>query len=138
MSTPTSTATESGAPADAPTGVLLTSALLSFSLLGTWGALYAMTPEVYPTNLRATGMGTAGAVARLGGLAAPSVLAVLAARDFTAMIGLFAALVFSVARLASILPQYDDKFDDLVTSFQNFLTSHGVSHDKVQDMISHV
>lgn len=54
------------------------------------------------------------------------------------LIGLFAALVFSVARLASILPQYDDKFDDLVTSFQNFLTSHGVSHDKVQDMISHV
>lgn len=54
------------------------------------------------------------------------------------LIGLFASLVFSVARLASILPQYDDKFDDLVTGFQNFLTSHGVSHDKVQQMISNI
>ena len=71
--------------------------LMSFALLGTWGALYAMTPEVYPTTLRATGMGMAGAVARLGGLAAPSVLAVMATRDFTAMIGLFAGLLLLAA-----------------------------------------
>ena len=80
-------------------GVLIAAALLlmSFALLGTWGALYALTPEIYPTNLRATGMGTAGAVARLGGLAAPSVMAALATRDFTAMIGLFAALLVLAA-----------------------------------------
>ncbi|MCR5976922.1 AI-2E family transporter [Gordonia jinghuaiqii] len=54
------------------------------------------------------------------------------------MIGLFASLVFSVARLASILPNYDDKFNDIITDFQEFLTSHGVSQDKVHDMISHV
>ncbi|GAB99328.1 hypothetical protein GONAM_08_01180 [Gordonia namibiensis NBRC 108229] len=54
------------------------------------------------------------------------------------LIGLFASLVFSVARLASILPEYDDKFDDIITNFQDFLTSHGVSQDKVHDMISHV
>lgn len=74
--------------------------LMSFALLGTWGALYALTPEVYPTTLRATGMGMAGAVARLGGLAAPSVLAVLATRDFNAMIGLFAALLVLAAVLS--------------------------------------
>ena len=80
-------------------GVLIAAALLlmSFALLGTWGALYALTPEIYPTNLRATGMGTAGAVARLGGLAAPSVMPALATRDFTAMIGLFAALLVLAA-----------------------------------------
>ena len=63
----------------APSGAALAGALLlmSFALLGTWGALYAITPELYPTALRATGMGTAGAVARLGGLAAPSLLAAL-------------------------------------------------------------
>ncbi|WP_461417343.1 AI-2E family transporter [Gordonia sp. GN26] len=54
------------------------------------------------------------------------------------LIGLFASLVFSVARLASILPDYDDKFDAIITNFQDFLTSHGVSQDKVHDMISHV
>ncbi|HRO13957.1 MAG TPA: MFS transporter [Paracoccus sp. (in: a-proteobacteria)] len=76
--------------------------LMSFALLGTWGALYALTPEIYPTTLRATGMGTAGAVARLGGLAAPSLMAALATRDFNAMIGLFAALLV-LAALASLL-----------------------------------
>ena len=54
------------------------------------------------------------------------------------LIGLFASLVFSIARLASILPEYSDKFNSLVNSFQSFLTSHGVSQDKVHDTISHV
>ena len=31
----------------------------------------AFTPELYPTTLRASGMGIAGAMARLGGLFAP-------------------------------------------------------------------
>jgi len=47
-------------------------------------------------------MGTAGAVARLGGLAAPSVMAALATRDFNAMIGLFAALL-ALAAVASLM-----------------------------------
>jgi hypothetical protein len=46
-----------------PTVVVGSTLLMSFALLGTWGALYAFTPEVYPTDLRATGMGAAGAVA---------------------------------------------------------------------------
>lgn len=88
----------------APTATLIAAALMvmSFALLGTWGALYAMTPELYPTSLRATGMGTAGAVARLGGLAAPSLMAVLATRNFAALIGLFAALL-ALAAVVSLL-----------------------------------
>lgn len=86
----------------ASTGAVVAGALMlmSFALLGTWGALYALTPEVYPTTLRATGMGTAGALARLGGLAAPSLMAALATRDFNAMIGLFAALLVLAAVLS--------------------------------------
>lgn len=57
--------------------------LLSFALLGTWGALYAFTPEVYPTGLRASGMGLAGSIARLGGLLAPSLIAPVMATHFT-------------------------------------------------------
>lgn len=57
--------------------------LMSFALLGTWGALYAFTPEVYPTNLRASGMGAAGAVARLGGLFAPALIAPIMTTHFT-------------------------------------------------------
>ena len=43
-----------------PFVVIGSTLLMSFSLLGTWGALYAFTPEVYPTDLRASGMGMAG------------------------------------------------------------------------------
>lgn len=57
--------------------------LMSFALLGTWGALYAFTPEVYPTRLRASGMGMAGAVARFGGLFAPAIVAPVMATHFT-------------------------------------------------------
>lgn len=71
--------------------------LMSFALLGTWGALYAFTPELYPTELRGTGMGAAGAMARLGGLLAPSAVALVIAQSFAAAIGLFAALLLAGA-----------------------------------------
>ena len=71
--------------------------LMSFALLGTWGALYAFTPELYPTHLRGTGMGTASAVARLGGILAPSMLAVVFARGFGIAIGTFAGLLVLAA-----------------------------------------
>ncbi|MFC5478687.1 MFS transporter [Massilia suwonensis] len=67
--------------------------LMSFALLGTWGALYAFTPEVYPTELRASGMGTAGAVARFGGLFAPSIVAPVMATQFTLSLAMLAAFL---------------------------------------------
>ena len=67
--------------------------LMSFALLGTWGALYAFTPEVYPTELRASGMGTAGAVARFGGLFAPAIVAPVMATHFTLALAMLAAFL---------------------------------------------
>jgi putative MFS transporter len=67
--------------------------LMSFALLGTWGALYAFTPEVYPTELRASGMGMAGAVARFGGLFAPMIVAPVMATHFTLSLGMLAAFL---------------------------------------------
>ncbi|ALK97558.1 MFS transporter [Massilia sp. WF1] len=67
--------------------------LMSFALLGTWAALYAFTPEVYPTDLRASGMGTAGAVARFGGLFAPSIVAPVMAAHFTLALAMLAAFL---------------------------------------------
>ncbi len=74
---------------------------MSFALLGTWGALYAYTPELYPTALRATGMGTAGAMARVGGLLAPSAIALVIGASFELAIGLFAALLLLAALAVS-------------------------------------
>jgi len=67
--------------------------LMSFALLGTWGALYAFTPEVYPTDLRASGMGVAGAVARFGGLFAPAIVAPVMATHFTLALAMLAAFL---------------------------------------------
>lgn len=74
--------------------------LMSFALLGTWGALYAFTPELYPTASRATGMGAAGSMARLGGLLAPSAVALVVAQGFSVAVGLFAVLL-AIAAIAS-------------------------------------
>ncbi|WP_137391332.1 MFS transporter [Rhodoligotrophos defluvii] len=71
--------------------------LMSFALLGTWGALYAFTPEIYPTGARATGMGTAGAMARVGGLLAPSVLAPVVAHSLAAAVAAFAVFLVGAA-----------------------------------------
>lgn len=75
--------------------------LMSFALLGTWGALYAYTPELYPTAARASGMGAAGAMARLGGLLAPSLLSFVIAQSFGAAVSLFAVLLVLAAAAAS-------------------------------------
>ena len=50
---------------------------MSFFTLGAWGALYAYTPEAYPTNLRGTGMGAASGMTRISGALAPSLGAAL-------------------------------------------------------------
>lgn len=54
------------------TAQLITVALLlSFFTLGVWGLVYAYTPELYPTTMRATGNGMSGVVARIAGILAP-------------------------------------------------------------------
>ncbi|MBW9115300.1 MFS transporter [Rhizobium cauense] len=82
-----------------PSDMLVGASLLvmSFALLGTWGALYAYTPELYPTASRATGMGSAGAMARLGGLLAPSLMAFVVSGGLGLAIGLFAGLLVIAA-----------------------------------------
>jgi putative MFS transporter len=77
----------------ATTVVVGSTLLMSFALLGTWGALYAFTPEVYPTDLRASGMGMAGAVARFGGLFAPGIVAPVMATHFTLALAMLAAFL---------------------------------------------
>jgi MFS transporter, putative metabolite:H+ symporter len=63
-------------------GLLITSGIfLSFFNLGAWGALYAYTPEQYPTNIRGTGAGMAASFGRIGGILGPLLVGYLVARD---------------------------------------------------------
>ena len=59
--------------------IIATGMALSFFNLGAWGALYAVTPETYPTSLRATGSGWAAGVGRIASIVAPLMVPVLLA-----------------------------------------------------------
>jgi putative MFS transporter len=50
---------------------VLFAGLLSFFNLGAWGVVYTISPELYPTALRATGAGAAAAIGRIGGIIGP-------------------------------------------------------------------
>ncbi|OAS82993.1 MULTISPECIES: MFS transporter [Metabacillus] len=62
--------------------LLLTSGIfLSFFNLGAWGALYAYTPEHYPTEVRGTGSGLAASFGRVGGILGPLTVGYLVAAE---------------------------------------------------------
>lgn len=51
--------------------IVLASIAMSFAMNGVNAGEYAYTPEVFPTHLRATGMGTASAFGRVGAICSP-------------------------------------------------------------------
>jgi len=90
-----------GAAGDVPT-ILAFGALMSFFNLGAWGALYAVTPELYPTRVRGTGAGWAAGFGRLASIIAPlCVPALLAAGGVALPFGVFAG-VFAIAAIAAL------------------------------------
>jgi putative MFS transporter len=92
--------------ADGDTAVLVTGMVLSFFNLGAWGAVYAVTPEVYPTALRATGAGAAAGFGRIASIAAPlCVPPLLAAGGNGLVFGTFAAFFVLAALAAVALPE---------------------------------
>ncbi|SAL27618.1 MFS transporter [Caballeronia cordobensis] len=54
--------------------IVLYSMLLSFGMNGVVAGQYTYTAEIYPTSIRATGMGTASALARIGSIASPTIV----------------------------------------------------------------
>ncbi|MHB1628655.1 MAG: MFS transporter [Bacilli bacterium] len=68
--------------------------LLNFSNLGAWGATYVFSVEQYPAASRATGLGWAMGVGKLGGVVAPYLVGVLVAAHapFSAVFAIFFAV----------------------------------------------
>lgn len=94
------------AGADSGTEVMLFGCLLSFFNLGAWGALYALTPEVYPTLLRATGAGWAAGFGRLGSILAPlAVPPLLVLGGSTLVFAVFAGVSLLGATIVWWLPE---------------------------------
>ncbi|RFU66564.1 MFS transporter [Peribacillus glennii] len=75
---------------------LMTSGIfLSFFNLGAWGALYAYTPEQYPTSIRGTGAGMAAAIGRIGGILGPLLVGYMVAQKYS-MTTIFTIFTISV------------------------------------------
>jgi putative MFS transporter len=84
------------------TSILVFGSMLSFFNLGAWGALYAITPELYPTGVRASGAGLAAGFGRIASIVAPFCVPLLSgAGGSTLTFAVFAA-VFVLAALAAL------------------------------------
>lgn len=92
--------------AHSDTAIIIAGCALSFFNLGAWGALYAITPEIYPTAIRAAGAGSATAFGRVASILAPLIVpAVFTAHGETWTFALIAA-AFALATIAAlVLPE---------------------------------
>ena len=82
--------------------LLASGMFLSFFNLGAWGALYAYTPEQYPTSIRGTGAGMAAGFGRIGGILGPLLVGYLVARGTEISMIFFIFCVAVVAAVAAI------------------------------------
>ncbi len=96
--------------------LLITSGIfLSFFNLGAWGALYAYTPEQYPTKIRGTGSGMAASFGRIGGIFGPLLVGNLIAQK-TAISVIFTIFTISIVigALAVLFLGKETKMKELV------------------------
>jgi len=89
----------------APEAQLIVAGLcMQFFLFGMWSVLYAYTPELYPTRIRATGSGFASSIGRVGSLVGPYIVGViLPAAGQSGVFTLGAASFVLAALIVSIL-----------------------------------
>ncbi|HLT83958.1 MAG TPA: MFS transporter [Phototrophicaceae bacterium] len=86
--------------------ILAAGMALSAFNLGAWGALYAVSPEIYPTALRGTGSGSAAAFGRLASIIAPLAVPWLIARGGSPAAFITFGVAFVVAMVGSLfLPE---------------------------------
>ncbi|WP_131105599.1 MFS transporter [Ornithinimicrobium sufpigmenti] len=87
--------------------IIVAGCAMSFFNLGAWGALYAITPEIYPTSVRGAGAGAAAGFGRIASIIAPlSVPVILATWGSAALFGLFGgAFVVGAVAAYRMLPE---------------------------------
>ena len=81
--------------------IIATGMALSFFNLGAWGALYAVTPELYPTSLRGTGAGWAAGFGRIASIIAPLTVPVMLAAGGSGLTFAVFAIFFIIAAVAT-------------------------------------
>lgn len=92
--------------ADTVAAIIAAGMAMSAFNLGAWGALYAVTPEIYPTALRGTGAGSAAAFGRVAAIIAPLSTPLFITLGGTVLaFAVFAAFFLVAAVAALFLPE---------------------------------
>jgi len=91
-----------GSAAD-QTQLVIAGLCMQFFLFGMWSALYAYTPELYPTRIRATGTGFASAIGRVGSLIGPYVIGMILPTAGQGGVFALGAGAFTIAALAVLV-----------------------------------
>ncbi|MGA2963349.1 MAG: MFS transporter [Candidatus Korobacteraceae bacterium] len=89
--------------ADNLTTLYIYGALLQFFTYAMWSAVYAYTPELYPTRMRAGGCGLASSIGRVGALLGPYILGSVLQYHGVSAVFKVAATIFAIAALVVIL-----------------------------------
>ncbi|MCL2803582.1 MAG: MFS transporter [Micrococcales bacterium] len=84
-------------------GIIAAGMTLSFFNLGAWGALYAVTPEVYPTVLRGTGAGWAAGFGRVASVLAVLISPLVFTRVGTGWVFTIFACSFAIGAVAAFM-----------------------------------
>lgn len=92
--------------ANTETLIIVAGCLLSFFNLGAWGALYAIGPELYPTNIRGTGTGAAAGFGRIASIIAPLLVPVLITAGGPILVFSVFGVAFAIAATSALfLPE---------------------------------
>ncbi|KAK5647632.1 hypothetical protein RI129_002524 [Pyrocoelia pectoralis] len=92
-------------------------------IAGVFQAAYVYTPEVYPTSLRAVGVGSCSAMARLGAMITPYVAQVLLKTSVTLATTVY-AIAAILAALACIILPIETKGKEMMDNVQQQEDSH--------------
>jgi MFS transporter, putative metabolite:H+ symporter len=79
--------------------LIVAGSFMQFFFFGMWSALYAYTPEIFPTRARGVGAGTASSMGRLGALIGPALVPVLLASYGNSVVFTMGAVSFVIAAI---------------------------------------
>lgn len=77
--------------------------LLQFFIYAMWSAVYAYTPELYPTRMRATGCGLSSAIGRVGALLGPFIVGIVLVNYGVGTVFTMGASTFLISAVAILL-----------------------------------
>lgn len=91
--------------------LIVAGSFMQFFFFGMWSALYAYTPEVFPTRARGVGAGTSSSMGRLGALLGPALVPVVLASYGNAAVFTLGAVSFVIAAFVVLIlgPETNDR-----------------------------